>query len=158
LNRARSGIRICGEGRTVIRRQPPDIIEFVLDVQRYRLADHKIGRIYYIRRTANEGSVKHTGKVLGIPGPPVILGFKLTPYSRLDFQSIKVPWPVRSFDGSFNCEPADAGTLVVHRECFVLAPGVGRIIAPILSAWLSRDTPAEVLRMKRLLEAPSPNQ
>lgn len=148
----RGSLVVCGEGRGVIRRPPKDILEFVLDVDQYRLADHKIGRVYYVRREGDSGEVRHVGKLAGIPGPAVVLGFRLTPYSRLDFQGLRVPWPVRGFQGSFTCEETPEGTRVVHRECFTFGPIAGRIFRVLFGSWLKRDTPAEVLRMKRLLE------
>lgn len=143
---------VCGEGRTVIRRQPKDILEFVLDVDRYRRADLKIGRVHYVHRNGNEGEVRHGGRLLGLPGPSVILSFALTPYSRLDFRGVGVPWPLRGFDGFFTCEKSAEGTIVVHRECFIFGPIAGRLFKFVLGGWLRADTPAEVVRMKRLLE------
>lgn len=143
---------VCGEGRTIIHRPAKDILEFVLDVDQYRLADHKIGRVYYVRREGDRGEVRHVGKLAGIPGPTVVLGFRLTRYSRLDFHGISVPWPVRGFEGSFTCEETSEGTHVVHRECFSFGPIAGRIFKVLFGSWLKRDTPAEVIRMKRLLE------
>jgi hypothetical protein len=143
---------ICGEGRTLIHRPAKDILEFVLDVDRYRLADHKIGRVYHVRREGDRGEVRHVGRLAGIPGPAVVLGFRLTRYSRLDFHGIRVPWPVRGFEGSFTCHETPEGTHVVHRECFIFGPIAGRIFKVLFGSWLKRDTPAEVIRMKRLLE------
>src|SRR5438874_11195042 len=95
---------VCGEGRAIIRRLPKDILEFVLDVDRYRQADLKIGRVHYVKREGNVGEVRHDGRLLGIKAPAAVLAFTLTPYSRLQFRGIKVPWPLRGFDGFFTCE------------------------------------------------------
>jgi hypothetical protein len=147
---------ICGEGRIIIRRSPKDIFEFVLDVDRYRQADLKIGRVHYVKRTGNLGEVRHDGRLMGIKAPPVVLAFTLTPYSRLEFRGLKVPWPLLGFDGFFTCDETPQGTLVAHRECFILGPVSGRLFKLLLGWWLRRDTPAEVLRMKRLLEREAP--
>jgi hypothetical protein len=136
-----------------MKREPRDILEFVLDVNSYRRADLKIGKVRAIQRTGNTGQVRHDGRLLGIRAPAVTLAFKLTPGSRLDFIGVAMPWPIRGFDGYFTCEPSGGGTKVVHREAFTLGPILGRILGPIMGAWLSRDTPAEVLRMKRILES-----
>lgn len=144
---------VCGEGRALIERSPRDILEFVLDVDRYRQADLKIGRVYWVRRDANVGEVRHGGRLMGIPAPQVVLGFTLSPYSRLDFRGVSMPWPLRGFNGYFTCQESSEGTMVVHRECFVFGPVVGRIFKVVLGRWLRGDTAAEVLRMKRLLEA-----
>ena len=143
---------ICGEGRTVIRRSPKDILEFVLDVEQYRRADLKIGRVHYVHRDGNEGEVRHGGRLLGLPAPPAVLAFTLTPYSRLDFRGVTMPWPLRGFTGFFTCEESPQGTIMVHRECFIFGRVSGTLFRLLLGWWLKRDTPAEVLRMKRLLE------
>ena len=147
---------VCGEGRAIIRRLPKDILEFVLDVDRYRQADLKIGRVHYVKREGNVGEVRHDGRLLGIKAPAAVLAFTLTPYSRLQFHGIKVPWPLRGFDGFFTCEETPEGTVVVHRECFIFGQISGHLFQMGLGWWLRRDTPAEVLRMKGLLEAEAP--
>ena len=128
------------------------MLEFVLDVDRYRRADLKIGRVHWMRRDGNTGLVRHGGRLVGLPAPAVTLSFELTPYSRLDFRGEEMLWPLRGFDGFFACEESPEGTLVAHRECFVLGPLVGPGFRLLFGRWLSRDTPAEVLRMKRILE------
>lgn len=151
----RKSVTVCGEGAAVIRRDPKDVLEFVLDVDRYRRADLKIGRLHWIRRDGNGGLVRHGGRFVGLPAPAVTLSFKLLPYSRLDFQGEEVPWPLRGFEGDFTCEETTEGTLVTHRECFVLGPIAGPMFRAVFGGWLSHDTPAEIMRMKRILEAES---
>ncbi len=106
----------------------------MLDVDRYRRADLKIGRVHWMRRDGNTGLVRHGGRLVGLPAPAVTLSFELTPYSRLDFRGEEMLWPLRGFDG------------------FLLGPLVGPGFRLLFGRWLSRDTPAEVLRMKRILE------
>lgn len=144
---------VCGEGRAVIQRPQEDILEFVLNVEQYRKADLKIGSVHYVKREGNRGEVRHDGRLMGLRAPQVTLGFTLTPYSRLDFRAIQMPWPLKGVDAFFTCEEGPEGTSVVHRECFIFGPIVGRIFKLILGRWIQEDTPAEVLRMKRLLEA-----
>ena len=146
------GIVVCGEGRAVIRRTPREILDFVLDVNQYRRADLKIGRVHWIRREGNEGTVRHNGRLLGLPTPAIVLAFTLTPDSRLGFRGVATPWPLRGFEGFFSCEPSPEGTIVIHRECFKFGPLVGRAFKLVLGGWLRRDTPAEVVRLKMLLE------
>jgi hypothetical protein len=147
---------VCGEGRTIIRRSPKDILEFVLDVEQYRRADLKIGRVHYLHRNGNEGEVRHGGRLLGVPAPAAVLAFTLTPYSRIDFLGVAMPWPLRGFNGFFTCQASPEGTIVVHRECFIFGRIGGQLFRLVLGWWLKRDTPAEVLRMKRLLEREAP--
>jgi hypothetical protein len=141
----------CGEGTAVIACSPRQVLELVLDVERYRLADRKVGRVHWVRRDGNHGQVKHNGRLLGLPTPPIVLAFTLTPWSRLDFEIVTAPWPLRGFQGVFTCEETAHGTRVMHRECFTLHPLAG-LLDPLFGAWLARDTPREVTRIRRLLE------
>jgi hypothetical protein len=83
--------------------------------------------------------------------PPIVLAFTLTPWSRLDFETVTAPWPLDSFQGLFTCAQTAHGTRVVHRECFALHPLAG-LLDPLFGAWLARDTPQEVTRIKQLLD------
>lgn len=148
------GIDVCGVGRATIACDPAAVLEFVLDVDRYRRADHKIGRVHFTRRDGNCGEVRHSGRILGLPAPAATLAFELTSPSRLDFRGVAMPWPLRGFHGSFTCVATPGGTQVVHRECFAFGPVAGRLAQFVFGGLLARDTQAEVLRMKRLLEAP----
>lgn len=64
--------------------------------------------------------------------------------------------PLQGFDGFFACEETAEGTRVTHRECFLVGPIIGPTLKARLGGWLSRDTPAEVERIKRILEGASP--
>jgi hypothetical protein len=145
-------VTVCGEGSAVMKRSAKAVMEFVLDVAQYRQADHKIGRILDFRREGNLGEVTHRGRFLRIPTPAVTLSFELTPDTRLTFTGTRMPWPLRGFDGEFTCQETAEGTLVTHRECLIFGPVVGRILRFGLQWWLSRDTPAEVRRIKQILE------
>ena len=145
-------VSVCGEGTAIVDAEAEDVMRFVLDVERYRRADHKIGRVHWIRAEGNRGEVRHGGRFMGLPAPAVTLGFDLEPYSRLNFTGVKTPWPLRGFEGFFTCEKTSDGTRVVHRECLEFGPIVGRALRPLVGPWLARDTPAEVERIKRILE------
>jgi hypothetical protein len=149
---AEASVHISGIGKTIMRCEPQAVMEFVLDVERYRQADHKIGRLHYMRRLANRGRVRHGGRFLGIPAPAATLDFELTPFSRLEFRGFRMPWPLRGFHGSFTCIATSIGTQVTHEECFAFGPVTGRLARPLLHRWLARDTQAEVIRMKHQLE------
>lgn len=144
---------IGATGTTVIRCDPSEVMEFVLDVNRYRAADHKIGPVRYVRRDGNHGQVRHGGRFLGVPSPAATLSFELTPFSRLDFRGVSMPWPLRGFHGSLTCRPTPDGTQVVHEECFIFGPISGWMFRALFGRWLTNDTQAEVMRMKFLLQA-----
>jgi ligand-binding SRPBCC domain-containing protein len=155
--RKRGTFEVCGEGEATMRCDPTTILDFVLDVERYRRADHKIGRIHHVRRDGDSGEVRHNGRFFGLPTPPATLRFELTAPSRLDFRGVALPWPLRGFEGSFICSPTPEGTSLQHRECFSFGPITGRFVGALFGGWLARDTQAEVVRMKRLIEVRAPD-
>jgi ligand-binding SRPBCC domain-containing protein len=144
---------VGARGTAFIRSDPSEVMEFVLDVNRYRKADHKIGRVRYVRREGNRGQVRHGGRFLGVPAPAATLSFELTPFSHLDFRGVSMPWPLRGFHGSFTCRRTRGGAQVVHEECFIFGPVSGWMFQALFGRWLTNDTQAEVMRMKVLLEA-----
>ncbi len=75
------GVVVCGEGTTVIKRDPKDVLEFVFDVDRYRRADLKIGRVHWMRRDGNTGLVRHGGRLRSsrAGSDAVISSSRLTP-------------------------------------------------------------------------------
>ncbi len=149
----RGSLHVTGTGTATMRCDPSAVMNFVLDVDRYRQADHKIGRLHYMLRDGNRGRVRHGGRFLGLPAPAATLDFELTSTSRLDFRGVRMPWPLRGFHGSFTCAPApDGGTQVTHSECFIFGPVSGRAFRVVFGHWLAGDTQAEVKRMQRLLE------
>jgi len=50
---------IYGEGTALIRRPARDILEFVLDFERYRQADTKIRKVHGVERNGNEGLLRY---------------------------------------------------------------------------------------------------
>lgn len=139
----------CGEGTALIRASAREVLEFVPDVERYRRADRKIGRVHWVRRDGDHGQVKHNGRLLGLA--PIVLAMTLTPWTRLQFTFVSAPWPLAAFEGLFTCEETLEGTRVLHRERFALHP-LARVLDPLFSAWLAADTPQEGRRIKHLLE------
>lgn len=146
---------IYGEATTTINRPAKDILEFVLDLDRYRQADHKFHRIRYVERENNHGHAKYSARLRGIPTPTEIQDWTLDPYRRLDFKSRPSLWPgmIARFEGFFECDETADGTLVRHREAFKFRPPFSWLANPFLRSWLQRDIEAEVLRLKALLEA-----
>jgi polyketide cyclase/dehydrase/lipid transport protein len=142
------------EATVVIRRPARDVLEFVLDLERYRQADTKIGRVDFVERNGNAGRARYAGTMRGLPGPTETVTWTLEPYSRLRFASTPSLWPglVYRFEGLFTCEEGPEGTRVLHRETVVLRPPISWFVDPLLRGWLARDIVEEMQRMKRLLE------
>jgi hypothetical protein len=145
---------ICGQATETIRRSPREVLEFVLDFERYRRVDRKIAAVRASERDGNEGVVTIRGKILGVPLAVDRLAFRLVPHSRLDLRSVPSRWPgmVVRFEGGFTCEESAEGTRVCHRECFAFTRPLRWLLEPLLGGWLARDTAAEMVRLKRALE------
>ena len=143
---------IYGEGTALIRRPARDILEFVLDFERYRHADTKIRKVHGVERNGNEGRLRYSGRIRGLPTPTVEHAWRLEPYSRLEIRSLSRDSMLDRFEGLFTCEETPDGTHVVHRETFFFHPPLGRLIERLLRAWIARDVREEVFRMKHILE------
>ncbi len=143
---------IAGEGSALIRRSARDILEFVLDFPRYREADTKIRRVLGVERNGNEGRLRYSGRMRGIPTPAVEHAWSLVPYSRLEVRSLRRDSLLDRFEGVFICGDDPNGTRVLHRETFWFHPPLGTLVERFLGGWLARDVAAEVSRMKDILE------
>ncbi|HWD52832.1 MAG TPA: SRPBCC family protein [Acidimicrobiales bacterium] len=144
---------IVGEGRTIVAVPPSGVLDFVLDLERYRQADHKIGRVGPVTRDGAGGTAVFSGRIKGMPGPSGTYPFTLTPTS-LKFGS-PIEGPARwflDFEGSFECQETGDGTVVVHREVFDFKPPWRWFVEPFLRRWLERDTVQEMARFKVLVE------
>ena len=146
---------IVGEATAVVAVPPSAVFEFVLDLDRYRQADRKIGRVGPARRDGNTGTVTFAGRIRGLPGPSGTYPFTLEA-SRLRFGS-----PVSGlarwfldFEGTFECETVPDGTVVTHREVFDFKPPWRWLAEPLLRSWLEADTADEMVRFKELIERP----
>ena len=147
---------IVGEATTTVSVKPGDVFDFVLDLNRYRQADHKIGRVGAIDDQGDRGMVQFAGRVRGLPGPSGTYPFTRTD-SRLRFGS-PVAGPARwflDFEGTFDAEQTDAGTVVTHREVFSFKRPWRWLAEPFLRGWLENDTTEEMVRFKELIERDS---
>lgn len=98
-------LMIVGEATTTVAATPNDVFDFVLDLNRYRQADHKIGRVGTIDNQGDRGMVRFSGRIRGLPGPSGTYPFTRTE-SHLRFGS-PVAGPARwflDFEGTFDTE------------------------------------------------------
>ncbi|HXH57162.1 SRPBCC family protein [Iamia sp.] len=146
-------VTIIGEGQATVHSSPSEVFEFVLDLERYRQADHKIGRVGDIDRNGDTGTVQFSGRLRGIPGPAGTYPFTVTG-SRLAIGSPTAGaarWFL-DFDGTFDCEATDHGTVVTHREAFRFKRPWRWIAVPVLRRWLQADTADEMIRFAALVD------
>ncbi|MDP9333992.1 MAG: SRPBCC family protein [Actinomycetota bacterium] len=144
---------IVGQASTTVTVPPSEVFEFVLDLNRYRQADRKIGRVGPTHRTGDGGTVRFSGRIKGLPGPAGTYPFTATA-SHLQFGS-PIAGPARwflNFEGTFDCEVTPAGTVVTHREVFNFKRPWRWLAEPLLRHWLETDTAEEMVRFKELVE------
>lgn len=144
---------IVGEATTIVSATPNDVFDFVLDLNRYRQADHKIGKVGTIDNQGDHGMVQFAGRIRGLPGPSGTYPFTRTE-SCLRFGS-PVSGPARwflDFEGTFNTSQTDDGTVVTHREAFSFKRPWRWLAEPLLRRWLENDTTKEMTRFRELVD------
>jgi len=147
---------IAGEGSELVHRPARDIYEFVLDPERYKQADLKIGTVYSLTWLGDHAEIHYSGRFRGLPTPSVRQVITAQPHRRVDVQSKPGTFAhfVSRFHGVFTFEELGGGvTRVFHREELEFSAPLKWFIEPLLRSWLEGDTPQEVLRLKMLLEA-----
>jgi hypothetical protein len=146
---------IEGVGEAVIRAAPERIIAFVTDLEQYKRADLKIGRVLEVRRDGDRVFMRHDGKLRGLAGPPVSLELTIEAPSRVRYHSLPslASRVFVAFEGGFELSPTAEGTRVVHTERFRFFAPWRWVVEPYLRKWLAADVPAEMARMKAILEA-----
>jgi hypothetical protein len=146
------------EGTAVIRAEPREVLELVLDLDRYREADTKIGRVTLglALDETGRGRVRYRGRLRGIVTPVDTQDVELVPWSTLTIRGAPGVWTRRTsdFEGTFSCEAVEGGTQVVHTEAFWFKPAPVRWIAEAyLRRWLDDQMASEMVRLKELVEA-----
>ena len=143
-------IKVSAE--THIRCTPEQVRDFVLDVERYRLADHKIGKVrareeldgdaVVTFRTNMRGMIASTRQRLHVVGT-----------ERIEVSALP-SWQDKlvQFHGLFEFRPDEDGTHVRHAYEFSFSPAVKWMMEPYLRSWLARNIDDEVKQMKVLLE------
>ena len=144
---------VAGEGSAVIERTAQDVLEFALDLDRYRQVDTKFRKIHRHQMNGDEGEVRYSGTLRGIPTPPDTQTIRLTRWTRLDYKSVPSALnTLARFHGWFECEERDNGTFVRHVEQFDFSPAIGWLAGPVLRRWLQDQVHGEVQELKRRLE------
>lgn len=150
---------VHAEAEVVIERSPRQILQWVLDLDRYRQADRKITEV--IERptldAAGTGVARYRGRLRGIPTPVDTNRVTLHEWERLTFEGAPGVWTRRlvDFTGTFECTPhGDGATMLRHTETFRFhPPPVDRLAERLLGRWLQDEIDAEVQRLKELIEA-----
>ncbi len=140
---------------TLMRATPQQVMELVLDLERYRQVDSKIVAVGKVvgPDENGQGRVRVWSRLKWTPPIPDTQLFVLERWDRLTFKGApgQLGRLVFTFTGTFECEPSPDGTLVTHS--YELAFRVPfRIFEVLHRSWLQRDLDDEMARLTRLLE------
>lgn len=135
---------------------PESVLLFVLDLDRYRQADHKITGVTSVTGPDEngKGSARVWGKLPGLPTAPDRQDFTLDRWSRLTL--VGAPHQpgrlIFDFVGSFECTPIDNDlTRVTHAYEFTFRRPF-RWLERRMAAPLAREIDDEVERLAEILE------
>lgn len=132
-----------------------EVLEYVLDLERYKEADHKITSVGEVvgPDAEGKGSAEVSGKLRFGPAAPDVQNFELERWNKLTFRGApKQPGRiVFNFVGTFVCEPIDAGVRVTHAYDFTFTL-LWRWLAAVHRTWLQEEVDAEMQRVRQALE------
>lgn len=132
-----------------------EVLEFVLDLERYRQADTKIGRVTQpvSLDENNEGRTRYWGRLRGLPPAPDTNVVRLTPWTELTFTGA-AGQPARlllDFTGRFTCREVDAGCEVTHGYTMTFRRPFRWLYEPWLRRWLPDELEVELDRVQQIL-------
>lgn len=146
---------IEGSGQITIQCPAESVYDFVLDMDRYRHADPKIAKVAWEEWEGDRGRMKFWGKLRGLPAPPLVVNVVRKPFSSIEItadESTLIGWLSR-FRGTFEIEARGPGSCDVwHVERFDFRRPVCWLADPLFRRWLADDTPAEMLRLRAMIE------
>ena len=125
-------------------------LAFVLDVERYREVDNKIGPIDWVRTEGLVTEFRFRPTLPGLPpAPKVVSRMRLTPGQRIDIDYSPLPQNrlarrISTFTASFECAPDEGGTRVT-RTISIGIPRLFRVLeGPLLQRRLQRSIEREL--------------
>lgn len=129
---------------------PQQVLEFVLDLDRYSQVDTKVGRVVnpVVVDEHGRGSTKYWGRMRGTPPMPDKNVVALDRWTSLVFTSApRQPGRlIVNFSGRFDCEPSPAGCRLMHSYEVQFRRPFRWIYEPLLATWLQEELDAEVDR------------
>ena len=132
-----------------------EILEFILDLERYKQIDPKIlsGKTIEGPDADGNGRIKLWARLKYTPPSPDIHIFRLERWTRLVFIG-KAKHPARliiRFESIIECESIETGTRVTHLYSFEFL-GMFRIFERIHRRWLQDDLEEELQRLCRAFD------
>lgn len=151
---------IRAEGTVTIERSCRQVLDFVLDLNRYREADAKITSVTEqpsLGLENREGRARYRGRLRGFPTPSQWQVVSLVPWQSLELRTEPGQWTARfaTFTGGFRCEElGSARTRLTHFEEFDFRPPARWIFDRYLGRWLQDYlVERELPKLKALIEA-----
>lgn len=142
---------IVASATQVVPAQPRDVLELVLDLERYKQIDTKIRKIYENPPIPDDGigTVVFRGALRGLPGPRQRERVELVRWESVTYTSdgLFLADLMMAMQGSFGVESGPDGTLVTHSYQFDFKGPVAPIMDRFCGKWLQRDLEAELVRM-----------
>ncbi len=147
---------VVGEAELVIATTARHVIEFVMDVERYREVDAKVGKIHWVEHAPDHRQVTFRFTPRLGPIPAVLRSTQhVTRHGEQALVIRPAPsWTDRlaGFEGTVECWPHTDGVRVRRRLEFWLTPLLRPLLGPPLRRWLATDVPAELASAQRALE------
>lgn len=139
-----------------VRATSREVLEFVLDLDRYRQVDPKIARVTQPVVLDNEGNgtVRYWGRMRGTPPLPDVNVVRLTPWTELTLTSApRQPGRlVLDFEGRFVCVDSADGCTVTHSYEVRFRRPFRWIYDPLLRTWLQEEVTLELERLASVLD------
>jgi len=134
-----------------------EVLEFVLDLDRYRQADTKIRKVTrpVVLDHNHRGSTRYWGRLRGMPPAPDTNLVELTPWTRLTFTGAprQLGRIVMNFTGSFDCVERDGECEVTHSYTMQFRRPLRWLYEPMVRRWLQDETEEEMARLRDLLDS-----
>ena len=139
---------VRAEATRVVPATSREVLEFVLDLERYRQADAKIGRITrpVVLDEHDEGRTRYWGRLRGLPPAPDTNIVRLDRWKELTFTGAPGQ-PARlllDFTGRFACTDVDGGCRLTHGYELTFRRPVRWVYEPLLRGWLQVELEAEL--------------
>ncbi|TPQ16453.1 SRPBCC family protein [Streptomyces sporangiiformans] len=136
---------------------PDELLDFVMDVERYALVDRKLRPVLWTRRDGNLLEFAFRPRLAGLPAPRTVARARLTPGHRIDIALAPPPANrltrlASDFDARFVCTPVENGTRLVRTLNFRFRPPLRWLAEPLLRRPLTADVQEEVRLAKEYIQ------
>lgn len=141
--------------RVVIDRSVQDVLEFVMDIERYQQIDAKIRPVERVIRTATRTEFHFQPRLGGVrmPGPKTGTRMQITPGQRIEITLTHNP--IRRFSdfhASFEVSAVDGGTEILRTLVFTFRGPLTWLAEPLLRRRLPAEVEDELRQAKDYLE------